>query len=47
VRLANQRAANAASTNRAREASLALIQQKVAKGEISAAAAQPMLERAR
>jgi tetratricopeptide (TPR) repeat protein len=47
VRVANQRAANAASTLRAHEAYLSLIQEKVAKGEISAAEAQPMLELAR
>ena len=47
VRVANQRAANAASTLQAHEAYLSLIQEKVAKGEISAAEAQPMLELAR
>ena len=47
VRLANQRAANEASTNRAHEAYLSLIQEKLGKGEISAADAQPMLELAR
>jgi len=44
VRVANQRATNAAFTNQAHEAYLSLIQQKVAKGEISSADAQPMLE---
>jgi len=47
ARVANQRAANAAFTNRAHETYVALIQEKLAKGEISAAAAQPMLELAR
>ena len=44
VRVANQRAANAASTLRAHEAYLSLIGEKLAKGEISASEAQPMLE---
>ena len=47
VRVANQRAANEASTNRAHATYLALIQEKLAKGEISPADAQPMLELAR
>lgn len=47
VRVANQRAANAAFTNQAHEAYLSLIQEKLGKGEISAADAQPMLELAR
>jgi hypothetical protein len=47
VRVANQRAANAASTLQAHEAYLALIGEKLAKGEISASDAQPMLELAR
>jgi len=45
--VANPRAANAQATNEGRERFLALIQDKVAKGEITAAAAQPALERAR
>ena len=44
VRVANQRAANAASTLRAHEAYLSLLGEKLAKGEISASEAQPMLE---
>ncbi len=47
VRVANQRAANAVSTLQAHKAYLSLIQEKLAKGEISASDAQPMLELAR
>lgn len=46
VRAANARAANAAAIGREQDAYRALIQQKVARGEIKAADAQVMLERA-
>jgi len=47
VRAANPRAANTLATNEAHERSLALIQEKVSKGELSAQDAEPMLELAR
>jgi hypothetical protein len=47
VRVANQRAANAASLLQAHQAYIALILEKLEKGEISAAEAVPMLELAR
>jgi hypothetical protein len=47
VRVANQRAANAASLLQAHQAYIALILEKLTKGEISAAEALPMLELAR
>jgi len=47
VRAANPRAANTLATNEAHERSLALIQEKVSKGELSKQDAEPMLELAR
>jgi tetratricopeptide (TPR) repeat protein len=47
VRAANPRAANTLATNQAHERSLALIQEKVSKGELSKQDAGPMLELAR
>jgi tetratricopeptide (TPR) repeat protein len=47
VRAANPRAANTLATNQAHERSLALIQEKLSKGELSSQDAQPMLELAR
>jgi tetratricopeptide (TPR) repeat protein len=44
VRLANPAAANTLALNQAHEQSLAMLQEKVAKGELSAQDAQPMLE---
>ena len=44
VRVANPRAANTLALNQAHEQSLAMLQEKVAKGELSAQDAQPMLE---
>jgi hypothetical protein len=47
VRAANPRAANTLATNQAHERSLALVQEKVTKGELSKQDAEPMLELAR
>jgi hypothetical protein len=47
VRVANPRAANAAASNLAHGQYLVFIQEKVAKGELSATDAKPMLELAR
>lgn len=47
VRAANPRAANTLATNQAHERSLALIEEKLSKGELSSQDAQPLLELAR
>ena len=47
VRAANPRAANTLATNQAHERSLALIQEKLSKGELSKQDSEPMLELAR
>lgn len=47
VGLSNPRAANAASTNRVREANLTLIEGRLRSGELSAASAEPLLALAR